>query len=257
MRAIRAQGLVLWGQGGLHPRGAMYRPDFDILPPEVEPNIVRFAEMLKEDKIAFGLTTRPGQIAQPLDWTTDTVSWINPDQPEDLELLTHRFNICIGRGARLFYLDSFGNRMDDVAILRAVRAGVGKEAGVGRDVQMYVEHPSDVVLPFAGLLPVLAHVGNSESIIMAFEGAYWLNPPVTPTMPEVMRYFYPDAPIVALLGGLSRANTEERQRAAVEYCYDRRMTPMIPDSWLVPRSKVPDWLDPLTQKYLTAEGNWK
>jgi len=36
MRKARCQGVLFWGQGGENPRGAMYRPDFDILPPEVE-----------------------------------------------------------------------------------------------------------------------------------------------------------------------------------------------------------------------------
>ena len=30
------QGVIVWGQGGDDPRGGMYRPDFDVLPPEVE-----------------------------------------------------------------------------------------------------------------------------------------------------------------------------------------------------------------------------
>jgi hypothetical protein len=257
MRSVHAQGLVIWGQSGLHPRGAMYRPDFDALPPEVVPNIVRLAELLKEQGMTLGLTARPGQIATPLDWTTDTVSSIHPDRPEELELLTHRFNVCIARGARLFYLDSAGNQLDDVAILRAVRDGVGKEKGVGRDVQTFVEHPSDVVVPYSGLLPVLGYAGKGESLVMTFEAAFWLNPPETPTMPEIMRYFYPDVPVVALVSGLYRATTVERKEAAVAYCYERRMAAMIPDHWFDPKSEFADRLNALTRKYLTPEGNWK
>ena len=62
--------LVVWGQGGMHPRGAMYRPDFDVLPPEVVPNLARLVDQLRDDKVAFGVTARPGQMATPLDWTT-------------------------------------------------------------------------------------------------------------------------------------------------------------------------------------------
>lgn len=38
LKEANGQGLIFWGQGGENPRGAMYRPDFDILPPEVEKN---------------------------------------------------------------------------------------------------------------------------------------------------------------------------------------------------------------------------
>ena len=36
LKANEGQGVIVWGQGGDDPRGGMYRPDFDILPPEVE-----------------------------------------------------------------------------------------------------------------------------------------------------------------------------------------------------------------------------
>jgi hypothetical protein len=255
MRAIRAQGLVIWGQGGLHPRGAMYRPDFDALPPDVVPNVVRLAEMLREQGMAFGLAARPGQVVQPLDWTTDTVTWLNVDRPEELELLTRRFNTAIGRGARLFYLDSFGNRADDVTILRAVRTGVGGQKGVGRDVQMYAEHPSDVILPYSGAM--LGLNGRPDALGIFFAGNFWLSPPATPNIVEALRYFYPDAPVVALIATAEGTDTPDRQRAVVEYCYRVKMTPVIPDSWLGPGSKVPDWLPPLTRQYLTADGQWK
>jgi len=53
-------------------------------------------------------------------------------------------------GASLFYLDSFGNRLDDTIIMRAVRTGIGKQPGIGRAVQTYCEHPSDAIVPFSG-----------------------------------------------------------------------------------------------------------
>jgi hypothetical protein len=257
MRAIPAQGLIIWGQAGFNPRGAMYRPDFDILPPDVAPNVARFAGLLKEQRMRFGVAARPGQIVQPLDWTTDTVSWINPARPEELELLTRRFNNMIALGASLFYLDSAGNRFDDVAILRAVRTGIGKQPGIGRAVQTYVEHPSDVVVPFSGLLPVLNGNAADGSLGITFAGDFWLNPPDTPTIPEVMRYFYPDVAIVALVTAVQKTDTDARRRLVVEYCYKLRMTPMIPDDWLGPGSTTAGWMAPLTLQYLTPEGQWR
>ncbi len=257
MRAISAQGLIIWGQGGFNPRGAMYRPDFDILSPDVAPNIKRLAEMFKEERIRFGVAARPGQIVQPLNWTTDTVSWINPADPDQLELLTRRFNNMIALGASLFYLDSAGNRLDDVAILRAVRTGVGKQKGIGPAVQTYVEHPSDVIVPYSGLLMVMSGSATDESLGTFFAGAFYLNPPDTPTMPQVMRYFYPDVPIVVLLAQVQKTDTDTRRRRVVEYCYKMRMTPMLPDYWLAPGSTTPGWMAPLTRQYLTPDGLWR
>ncbi|HEY1375494.1 MAG TPA: hypothetical protein VGF55_01810 [Gemmataceae bacterium] len=264
MRAIQAQGVVIWSQGGTNPRGAMYRPDFDILPPEVVPNFVRLTELFRQDGMAVGVAARPGQIAQPLDWTKDTVSMLNAARPEELELLTHRFNVMIGRGCRLFYLDSFGARLDDVTIMRAVRGGCGKEKGIGPGIQTYVEHPSDVIIPYSGLLPVLtggvpgaAGSPADDTIAIAFAGGFGLSPPDMPTIPEVLRYFYPDVPIVALVGQAQGLDTDARKRAAVEYCYKLRMTPMIPDDWLPPGLKAADWFNPLTRRYLTPDWQWK
>ncbi len=257
MRAISAQGLILWGQGGLNPRGAMYRPDFDILPPDVVPNVVRLAALFKEQGMRLGMTARPGQIAQPFNWTTDTVSRINPAQPDQLELLTRRFNNSIALGASLFYLDSFGNQLDDAIIMRDLRTGIGKQPGIGRTVQTYCEHPSDVIVPVSGLLTALAGNATDGSLGFYFSGDFWLKPPDTPTMQEVMRYFYPAVPIVALVGQVRGAETDEGRQMAVEYCYKLRMTPIIPDDWLGPGSSTANWMGRLTRQYLTPDGQWR
>jgi hypothetical protein len=257
MRGFAAQGLVLWGQSGQSPRNAMYRPDFDVLPPDVAPNFRRLADFLKEQGMRLGATARPGQMATPLDWTTDTVVGVDPAMQDHLELLARRFNTMIGLGATVFYLDSAGNRMDDVAILRALRNGVGKQPAIGRNVQTLVEHPSDVVVPFTGLFPVLSGNAVEGKFGLYFEGAFWLDPPHTPTIAEVMRYFYPDVTIVVMVAGAGGLNTDDRCRAAVEYCYERRMAVMVPDSWLGPGAKTVTWLARLNQQYMTPDGKWK
>jgi hypothetical protein len=257
MRAIPTQGLILWGQGGYNPRGAMYRPDFDILPPDVVPNIVRLAGLLKEQRMKLGMAARPGQMVQPLNYTIDTVNRINPTEPDQLEILTSRFNNAIKMGASLFYLDSFGNRLDDVTIMRAVRAGVGKQPGIGRAVQTYTEHPADVIVPTSGLLTALAGNAADGSLGIYFAGDFWLNPPETPTMQEVMRYFYPDVPIVGLVGQVRGVETDAGKQKVVEYCYKLRMTPIIPDDWLGSGSMIGNWMSKLTRQYLTPDGQWR
>jgi hypothetical protein len=248
MRALPAQGLIVWGQGGRNPRGAMYRPDFDIVPAEVGPNLARFAGMLKEQGMRFGVAARPGQYVTPLDAYTDTVGAINPQQPGELEVLTKRFKNMMALGANLFYLDSFGASLDDVAIMRYVRPRIGPS------VQTFVEHSSDVIIPFSGLLPILVGDVAKGTAEIAFAGSFWLKPPDMPTIPEVMRYIFPDAAIVCLIQ-VQGADTEERKRKVIEYCLENRMTPMIPDDWL--DADTVQWMTPLLARYMTQQGQWK
>ncbi|HEX4591748.1 MAG TPA: hypothetical protein VH120_17560, partial [Gemmataceae bacterium] len=219
------------------------------------PNIIRFAVLLREHGVRLGMTARPGEMVTPLDWKTDTVVRIDPGQKDQLELLTRRFHNLIALGANLFYLDSFGSRLDDVAILRAVRGGVGKERGIGPNVLTFVEHPSDVIIPYSGLLPVLVGNAADGTFQLAFEGAFGLHPPDTPDMPEVMRYFYPEVPIVSLIQ-VRGADTPARQRAAVEALLKRRITPMLTDDWLN-TPKTAEWLVPLLRQYQTPDGRWR
>jgi hypothetical protein len=256
MRWLSAQGLVVWGQAGQSPRNAMYRPDFDVLPPDVVPNIIRLGQYLKDQGMLLGVAARPGQMATSLDWTNDTVVDVDPARRDHMELLARRFNNMIGLGSTVFYLDSMGNRIDDVAMMRALRTGVGKQAALGRNIQTLVEHPSDVVVPYTGLLPVLWGKAAEGKFGLAFEYAFNLNPPTTPSMAEVIRYFYPDVAIVVLIAnGVDGVDSAARQRDAVEYCYKRRMAVMIPDHWL--GDQTINLLVSLTQRYMTPEGKWK
>ncbi|MGA2254751.1 MAG: hypothetical protein ABSG53_08830, partial [Thermoguttaceae bacterium] len=98
LKSHGGQGVILWGQGGDDPRGAMYRPDFDILPPEVERNWPILARQFKEAGMKLGVTARPADLVLRLDWTQDQVIPINADDPAHREMLWRRFEKMIGRG---------------------------------------------------------------------------------------------------------------------------------------------------------------
>lgn len=139
------QGIIVWGQGGDDPRGGMYRPDFDILPPEVEAQwtgiiVPRF----KEAGVRLGVTARPRDMAVKRDWKQDRIISINPDDSGHREMLWHRFDTMIRRGCSLFYLDSFGNSLEDVKLMRWLRGRLGP------DVRTYCEHQCDAIVPFSG-----------------------------------------------------------------------------------------------------------
>jgi hypothetical protein len=145
LKANDGQGVIVWGQGGDDPRGGMYRPDFDILPPEVETQWTKIiAPRFREAGIRLGVTTRPHDMAVKLDWTTDQIIEINPDDAGHREMLWRRFRRMIDRGCTLFYLDSFGASFEDVRLMRWLRQQLGP------DVRTYCEHQCDAIVPFSG-----------------------------------------------------------------------------------------------------------
>ena len=139
------QGLIVWGQGGDDPRGGMYRPDFDVLPPEVEAqwtNVI--APRFQAAGLRLGVTARPRDMAVKRDWREDQIIDINPDDRGHREMLWRRFDNMMQRGCTLFYLDSFGDSLEDVKLMRWLREKLGP------NVRTYCEHQCDAIVPFSG-----------------------------------------------------------------------------------------------------------
>jgi hypothetical protein len=135
----------VWGQGGDDPRGGMYRPDFDVLPPEVEAqwtNVI--APRFQAAGVRLGVATRPRDLAVKLDWYQDQIININPDDPGHREMLWRRFDSMMKKGCTLFYLDSFGDSLEDVKLMRWLREKLGP------GVRTYCEHQCDAIVPFSG-----------------------------------------------------------------------------------------------------------
>lgn len=144
LRDGRGQGVIVWGQGGDDPRGGMYRPDFDVWPPEVEANWATLQQRFAAAGLKLGVCTRPRDMAVRLDWKQDQIISINPEDPGHREMLWRRFEGMLKRGCTLFYLDSFGNSFEDVVLMRWLREKLGP------DVLTFAEHQCDAILPFSG-----------------------------------------------------------------------------------------------------------
>lgn len=144
LRDGKGQGAIVWGQGGEDPRGGMYRPDFDVLPPEVEVQWPAIAQRFRDAGLRLGVCTRPRHMAVKRDWRQDEIIDINADDPGHLDMLWHRFDNMIQRGCSLFYLDSFGDSFEDVKLMRRLREKLGP------DVLTFCEHQCDAILPFSG-----------------------------------------------------------------------------------------------------------
>lgn len=138
------QGVIVWGQAGDDPRGGMYRPDFDILPPEVAAQLPTIINRFKNAGLKFGVTTRPRDMAVKLDWRRDQIISINPDDPGHRAMLLRRFENMTQKGCTLFYLDSFGDSFEDVKLMRFLRQNLGP------DVLTFAEHQCDAIMPYSG-----------------------------------------------------------------------------------------------------------
>lgn len=138
------QGIIVWGQGGEDPRGGMYRPDFDVLPPPVDANWPTIAGRLHDAGLKLGVATRPRDMAVRSDWKSDQIISINPDDEGHREMLWRRFDSMIRKGCTLFYLDSFGDSFEDVKLMRFLRSRLGNQ------ILTFAEHQCDAVLPYTG-----------------------------------------------------------------------------------------------------------
>jgi hypothetical protein len=144
LKEAGGQGAIVWGQGGDDPRGGMYRPDFDVLPPEVEAHWRILAARFHQAGLKLGVCTRPADMAVRQDWRSDEIISINADDPGHRAMLLRRFQNMIQKGCTLFYLDSFGADLEHVKLMRFLRKNLGP------DVLTFAEHQCDAIMPYSG-----------------------------------------------------------------------------------------------------------
>jgi hypothetical protein len=231
------QGIIVWGQGGENPRGAMYRPDFDVLPPGVEANWPIIARRYKEAGLKLGVAARPRDIAVRLDWNHDEVISINADDPGHREMLWRRFQRMMNLGCSLFYLDSFGDELEDVKLMEFLREKLGP------NVLTFVEHPCDAIMPFSG--------GFAETTIPeGVPGNYRLT--AGEDNWKIYQWLCPGAQMAARFRpGPPDASMAQTPDA---WMFERAITPLLPVNdfrWWLPG------MQQLQQRYVTQDGQWK
>jgi hypothetical protein len=145
LKQVNGQGVIIWGQQGTEKRGAEYRPDFDVLPPEVETNWPAMKKRFDEAGLKLGVATRPDSIPTRISWKSDGLVDLDPKNAGHLAMLLARFKTMREKGCSLFYMDCFGMRFEDVELARYLREQLGPE------VQLYSEMSCDTILPYVGL----------------------------------------------------------------------------------------------------------
>jgi len=236
-----AQGAIVWGQGGEDPRGCMYRPDFDILPPEIEAGWPAIAKAFKDADLKLGVTTRPRDLCVKKDWKGDLTIDINPDDPGHRAMIGSRFKNMVDRGCTLFYLDSFGSSFEDVKLMRFLREKLGP------DVLTYCEHQCDAIFPFSG--------GYSECTLDAED------PKKDPAYAvwsgldnwEIYCWLAPGSQLASRLYQV-KGKPGEKTEPADRFFLRNRVIPLVPVNDV--KSRLPD-LKRFGAEFLDAKGLWK
>lgn len=238
LKSAGGQGVILWGQGGDDPRGAMYRPDFDVLPPEVEQNWPLLAERFREAGLKLGVTTRPADLAVRRNWRSDEVIHINADDPEHREMLWRRFRNMIDKGCTIFYLDSFGADLEHVKLMRDMRKRMGPK------ILTFAEHQCDAMLPFSG--------GYSETTFSATgkngpEYRVWSGM----NNWEIYQWLVPGAQLVARLYQIE-GDVPPNFEVVDKFYYRNHITPLVPVSDFRRLEKI----ELIQPEFISDEGKW-
>jgi hypothetical protein len=234
------QGVIVWGQGGDDPRGAMYRPDFDVLPPEVAANWPTLQERFQKENLRLGVTTRPRHMAVKLDWKSDQIIDINADDPGHREMLWKRFKNMLDKGCTLFYLDSFGDSFEDVKLMRFLREKLGP------DILTFCEHQCDAVMPLSG--------GYSETTLDAEGGPQKAHYGVWSGLErwEIYRWLVPGAQLASRLYQV-KGKPPENMEPSERFFFRNHITPLIPDA----NAKRTAPLKALQAEFIDGKGRWK
>lgn len=240
LKRAGGQGVIVWGQGGDDPRGAMYRPDFDVLPPEVEANWPTLAQRFRDAGLKIGVCTRPADMAVRQDWRSDQIIAINADDPGHQAMLVRRFANMVQKGSTLFYLDSFGDDLEHVKLMRVLREKLGP------DVLTFCEHQCDAILPYSG--------GYSETTFHAAKPGQAAGYTVWSGLDnwEIYRWLCPGCQLAARLYQIEGKIPADFEPVD-QFFYRNHITPLLPVSD-IQRASVIERVQP---QFLDATGRWK
>jgi len=240
LKEAGGQGVIVWGQGGDDPRGAMYRPDFDVLPPEVEANWKTLAERFRQSGVKLGVCTRPSDMAVRQDWKADQVIHINANDPGHQAMLLRRFQNMIDKGCTLFYLDSFGADLEHVTLMRFLRENLGPE------VLTFAEHQCDAIFPYSG--------GYSETAFHAARPGHQPRYRVWSGLEnwEICRWLVPGSQLASRLYQVE-GKIPQGFEPVDEFFLRNQVMPLLP----VGNFQRLEGLGKIQRRYVDASGNWK
>jgi hypothetical protein len=231
-----AQGVMIWAIGGWDSRAAMYRADFDVFPPSVQQNLPLLKEEFDKLGLRLGAFARPGESPVRNNWEKDWNIRLNPDDAWHVNMTIERFQRLQKQGFSMFYLDTFGNTLPDVRLMRAYREALGP------DVQTFVEHPCDLILPYSGIYLEQVFDEQNKTYKLFFDtDHFW----------EIARWLVPGASATVV----TRIDVDNPQAGdPYRWLMERQITPYIAD-WRStgdgPRVRK------LVDEFLGPQSQWK
>ena len=238
LRTGQGQGIIVWGQAGDDPRGGMYRPDFDVLPPEVETQWPTLAGRLHEAGLKLGVCTRPRDLAVKRDWKQDQIIPINADDADHRAMLWQRFDRMQKRGCTFFYLDSFGDSLEDVKLMRFLREKLEPNS------LTFCEHQCDAIMPYSG--------GYSETTLdaQATPQKYRLWSGLRNW--EIYQWLVPGAQMASRLFE-TKGKPAAGGESVYHWFYSHHVTPLVPVNDFPKTAEIPA----LQAEFLAGPNGWK
>ena len=241
---LEAQGMIIWTPYGASERGAMYRTDFDVWPPEVLENWPYVRKRFEDAGVRLGFASRPAEITVRKNWQTDATMWRSPDNSSQVGRLIARFNNMRERGLDMAYMDVFGNRFEDLLLAQKCRAALGP------DWHGYSEYTTDVFLPYFGVYVEMHDFDPEKKTASTAWTSFW--------MWEVFLWLYPDAAIaIRPHDKLHDQLSGDDFLALADFVYSNRMMLLLPAYWMSNSPDTAARIKEVVDKYLDENGQWK
>jgi hypothetical protein len=238
LKLANGQGTLLWAYQGADPRGAMYRTDFDVIPPAVLANFPIGRKIFKDAGMHFGLTARPGEFTYRGTWVHDYTSGIDPADKAYLDTYVRRFKNAIDLGATAFYTDSYGNSLEHAESMKYYRDKIGP------NIQTFAEMHCDAMAPNSGFYTEVHYKGGDDP-----EKAYtlaWIDT----NFIDICRWLVGD---VGSVVGIRETGPPEAENV-YHWLYRHHLTPLVAD-WNYGMKE--EALGKLQAEYVDEKGNWR
>lgn len=207
LKGVGGATCIMWILPGHNPRGAQYRPDFDVFPPEIEAGIPVLVKGFADRGLRIGLAARPGEAADRTNYTTDDTFRLHAGSKSQMDRLWSRFDHTIKLGFTVYYLDTFGMEHNDYLIMKMLRQRMGP------NILTYSEYTTDLMLPLCG-----------SYLELGPDGYMWY----TQEQLDLLRWLVPDANfILKPTRGVDVATTRAKG------------LPLIVDDWMIDTLKAP------------------
>lgn len=249
---INAQGVIEWEPagytGGKIERGARYRPDHDVWPPEVKKHWTIVQEAAEKAGVRLGSMSRPAALAVRKNWERDRILRFHDEShPAIIRHMVQRFKRMEERGFDITYMDVFGLRYGELGLARTYREELGPR-WIG-----FSEYTSDALLPYWG-----AYVQMRDFDFEEREPNYWW------TRHETLKRFlwlYPKAQLMIRPGDeiwreLDREVRREKFLDLIDFVYDNNMMVLLPERFVRDEDYAARVRETIG-KYITEDGEWK